>query len=112
LLPDWPGPVQGDSPEEVIRVVRVAVVLAVLLSLVSMGWATLTPARDDSAFDKQSAKKSPVDPSSFVVTKQTEILLDGKSCKYAEIPEHAVIVKMEVAADKKTLLRIHFRTPK
>jgi hypothetical protein len=46
------------------------------------------------------------------VTAETEILLDGQSCKYAEIPSQAGIVRMEVAADKKTVLKIHFRSRK
>jgi hypothetical protein len=44
-----------------------------------------------------------------VVTDRTEILLDGKPCKYEAIPATASIVRMEVAADKKTVLKIHFR---
>jgi hypothetical protein len=48
----------------------------------------------------------------FVLTSGTEILLNGKPCSYEEIPGHASIVRMEVAADKKTVLKIHFRTRK
>jgi hypothetical protein len=48
----------------------------------------------------------------FGVTSETEILLNGKPCSYDEIPSHASIVQMDVAADKKTVLKIHFRTQK
>jgi hypothetical protein len=48
----------------------------------------------------------------FVVTEQTEILLDGKPCKYQDVARDARIVRMEVAEDKKTVLKIHFRTRK
>jgi hypothetical protein len=50
--------------------------------------------------------------SEFQVTDQTEICLDGKPCKYAQVPCHASIVRMEVAADTKTVLRIEFQTGK
>jgi hypothetical protein len=46
------------------------------------------------------------------VTGETEILLNGKPCIYEGIPDHASIVQMDVAADKKTVLKIHFRTQK
>jgi hypothetical protein len=48
----------------------------------------------------------------FVVTEQTEVLLNGKPCKYEEVAGHACIVWMEVAADKKTVLKVHFRVGK
>jgi hypothetical protein len=51
-------------------------------------------------------------PTEFVVTERTEVLLNGKPCKYQDVPGHARIVWMEVAADKKTVLRAHFRTGK
>jgi hypothetical protein len=50
--------------------------------------------------------------SEFVVTSGTEILLNDKPCRYEEIPDHASIVSMEVAADKKAVLKINFRTRK
>jgi hypothetical protein len=48
----------------------------------------------------------------FVITEQTEVLLDGKPCKYQDVFGNARIVRMEVAEDKKTVLKIHFRTAK
>jgi hypothetical protein len=48
----------------------------------------------------------------FAVTKQTEILLNGQPCEYARVPSQARIEHMEVAADKKTVLRIEFRVGK
>jgi len=50
--------------------------------------------------------------SEFILTSRTEILLNGQPCRYEEIPSHASIVRMEVAADKKTVLKIHFRVRK
>jgi hypothetical protein len=48
----------------------------------------------------------------YVMTDETEVLLNGKPCKYAQVPNHARIVKMEVGIDKRTVLKIHFRTGK
>ncbi len=48
----------------------------------------------------------------FVMTERTEVVLNGKACKYADVPAKARIVRMEVAADRKTVLKIHFRTGK
>jgi hypothetical protein len=48
----------------------------------------------------------------FVLTHETEVFLDGKPCRYDKIPARASIIKMEVAADKKTVLKVHFRTRK
>jgi len=51
-------------------------------------------------------------PNDFFVTEETEVLLNGKPCSYAQIPAHASIVFMEVGADKKTVLKVHFRVVK
>jgi hypothetical protein len=48
----------------------------------------------------------------FVVTRGTVVLLNGKPCRYEDVPSHARIVRMEVAADKKTVLKVYFRTGK
>jgi hypothetical protein len=50
--------------------------------------------------------------SEFILTVGTAFLLNGKPCRYEEIPDYASIVQMDVAADKKTVLKIHFRTRK
>ena len=52
----------------------------------------------------------PATASEFVVTEQTEVLLDGKACRYADVPARATVLRMEVAPDGKTVLRIQFRT--
>jgi hypothetical protein len=48
----------------------------------------------------------------LVVTLNTEVLLDGRPCKYEQIPEDAAIIFAEVDQDRKTLLKIHFRSAK
>jgi hypothetical protein len=105
---------------------RLTLTLAVWMSLVSVASATLTPRKDTPKFGRElppaQASQLPAEVpeqatgrgagSEFVLTEQTEILLNGKPCKYAEVPAHASIVRMEVAADNKTVLKIHFRTRK
>jgi hypothetical protein len=50
------------------------------------------------------------DNTQFAVTIKTEVFLNGQLCSYEQIPADASIVRMEVAQDKKTVLRIYFRT--
>jgi hypothetical protein len=46
----------------------------------------------------------------FALTDQSEILLNGKPCRFEEVPAQASISLLELAADRHTVLRIHFRT--
>ncbi|MCS6851692.1 MAG: hypothetical protein NZ700_11055 [Gemmataceae bacterium] len=49
----------------------------------------------------------------FVVTEQTEVRLDGRPCKYADIPPSAEILFMEISSNRdRTILKIHFRSKK
>ncbi len=48
----------------------------------------------------------------LVITDKTEVQLDGKDCKLADVPGTASVVNLEVAADKKTIVKIHFQSPK
>jgi hypothetical protein len=48
----------------------------------------------------------------LVITETTEVKLDGRTCKYADIPGGAEIVLLQIAADKKAILKIHFRSKK
>jgi hypothetical protein len=108
---------------------RLTITLAAWLSIVSLASASLALRRDPPLFRKDPARAQPprrtaqadgVLPagrdrgvgSDFVVTERTEVLLNGKPCKYADVPGHATIVRMELAADGKTVLKVHFRTRK
>ena len=105
---------------------RLILTLAAWMAFVSVAWASLTPLKKLPPFGKEvpqipASKLSAQAPEQkagrgaepeFVVTHRTEVLLNGKPCKYEEIPSHASIVRMEVAVDKKTVLKIHFRTRK
>jgi hypothetical protein len=47
----------------------------------------------------------------FLITDQTEILLDGRPCKYDQVPEGAVIILLDVkSGPEKVVRKIHFRS--
>jgi hypothetical protein len=49
----------------------------------------------------------------FRITQQTEVLLDGRPCRYEQIPEGATIILLEtVTNESKEISRIHFRSPR
>jgi hypothetical protein len=106
---------------------RLALTLAVWMSLVCVATASLEPRKQSLSpradvwepqtvrtVAKVSSQPSPARASraQFQVTDQTEVLLDGKPCRYAEVPATAVIIKMEVAEDKTTVLKVYFRSRK
>ena len=113
--------------------IRLTLSLAIWLSLVSVVPASLAPRKDAPlssrkspvALDlpRQTASESPVKPammkpsvpapeSEFLMTPGTEVVLDGQPCLYEEVPVQASIVRMEVAPDRKTVIRVFFRTRK
>jgi hypothetical protein len=103
---------------------RLTLALAVWIGAASVGSASLTPRKETLTWNKEAAQTVRVaaqaketvleEPgnSEFVVGQQTEILLDGKPCEYRQIPASAAILRMEVAPDRKTAVRIYFRTRK
>jgi hypothetical protein len=105
---------------------RLLLTLAAWLIFLSVGSASLAPRKEAPVFANgvapALAPKLTTDTleqaagtgsrSEYAMTERTEVVLNGKPCKYADVPAHARIVKMDVAADKKTVLRIYFRTAK
>jgi len=68
-----------------------------------------------SKYDKEVAPDAPEPPPKaekpqYVITDQTEILLDGHACKLKEIPGTAEVTNIELASDKKTILKLHFKS--
>src|SRR5262245_62077103 len=51
-------------------------------------------------------------PAEAQLTDATEVLLDGRSCPYQDIPATASITRMVLASDGKTITRIEFRSRK
>jgi|SRR6516225_1914135 hypothetical protein len=100
---------------------RLTIALAVCLGVASLAPASLAPHRERTLAPQLPAGRAPrlstdlAAPgtgSEFQVTDGTEILLDGQACRYEDVPEHATILRMEVAPDGKTVLRIYFRRTK
>src|SRR5256885_1757247 len=100
---------------EVRRMMRMTLATAGCLVVISTASGTLTPRRERVNFPRDitlsqkldrrapapAVKPAAESESEYVLTDGTEVLLDGKACKYEQIPEHADIVHLELAADKK-----------
>ena len=102
---------------------RLAVALFIFLCLLPPASATLAPRREPTTFAKdlpaahnQQPSRAPVQTASsaedgeFTLTNETEVLLNGRACRYRDVPGNARIMHMEVAPDRKTVLKVHFRT--
>ncbi len=48
----------------------------------------------------------------LVINDRTEVQVDGRACRYQDVPANAAIVFMEVAVDKKTVLKVYFKASK
>lgn len=55
-------------------------------------------------------RSTPAQQSPLNLTKDSLVILDGRSCRYEEVPSTAVVTHIELADDEQTILRIHFRT--
>jgi hypothetical protein len=62
--------------------------------------------------DTLPAKKAPAEPAEYVLDRDAEVVVDGKRCAYKDVPADARVVRVEVAEDRRTVLRIEFRTAK
>lgn len=60
--------------------------------------------------DRGTAVASQPTKDEYQITEITEIKLDGRTCKYRDVPKNAEITSMEVTADKKIILKIHFQS--
>jgi len=106
--------------------IRLTLALVTWISLISVASASLTPRKESAALGNQMARAWSSKPLAevleqtatrgtrpeYVLTNETEVWLNGKPCRYEAVPADASIVRMEVAADKKTVLKIYFRTRK
>src|SRR5262249_51544412 len=104
--------------------IRLALALAVWVGFVAAAPASLAARKDGRLFGKEAphvpaakvpaaalavvAERAPA--SDYVVTEGTEVLLNGKPCRYKDVPDNASILRMELGPDNKTVLKIHFRT--
>jgi hypothetical protein len=106
--------------------IRLTLTLAVWMVLVPVASASVTPRSERPAYDNPALRNLAVKPrgevlrslpakettQDFTLTEQTEVLLDGKPCRFQDLPAQATIVGMEVAADRKTVLKVRFRSGK
>jgi hypothetical protein len=54
---------------------------------------------------------APANPGArLIITRETEIRLDGRLCSYEQVPATAVITFAEVEADLQTAVCIHYRS--
>ncbi len=102
---------------------RLALALAVWISVASLGPASLAQQKEGPREDRKAPQLrdaqvparaldlvvTRVSPSEYVVTEETEVLLNGKPCRYQDVPEHATILRMELGWDNRTVLKVHFR---
>ena len=114
---------------------RLTIALLALLCFLSSATATLAPrqnyvvfredrldkllgnSRPETRKDSSSeVAKQPTDgeqKAEFHITAQTEVKLDGRPCKYEEVPKDAVIIHLEVeSSSNQAILKIHFRSKK
>lgn len=70
--------------------------------------------RPESLTIRQASSPSPtVAPDGpLTLTPKTEVLVNGKPCAYRDVPQGASILRVEVAEDRTTILRIEFRVRK
>ena len=108
---------------------RLTLAFAALLYSLPTATAAFTPHTDFAAFgidalptslkarvpdlDKIASTPSRRDAprkQSFDVTDETEVRLDGRSCKLQDVPGTAAIATLELAADGKTVTKLHFKS--
>lgn len=121
--------------EKVSMMNRRVLALLTLLCLFSPASASLAPRKDSidarrgwshtvitnstqelwKSSSGELVKESPGQrqPTEFRITDQTEVQLDGRPCKYEEVPNDAVIIHLEAASEtNRVILKIHFRSKK
>jgi hypothetical protein len=98
--------------------IRLTMVLVASFLSLSLAHASLAPQKERSIFDRPLPPAPKAEPAEeqegggLVISDDTEVKLDGKGCKYEEIPESAEVILLEVGKDKKSVLKLHFRTKK
>lgn len=99
--------------------IRPVFVVLTLITLLPSTMATMTPRNEFSAQRLNGRlplgkllSASPEDRP-YQVTERTEVMLDGRKCRYEKVPNSATIILMEIdSEDSRVILRIHFRSQK
>src|SRR5262245_6934758 len=95
---------------------RCMMVLVVLLGAIPSAAASLAPRKESLPFEKGLPREqgwvqwTRVFPQErgFQITTETTVRLNGRPCKYEEIPADARIRHLEVGPDGQTILRVDF----
>lgn len=91
----------------------VAVLCSVSVAHATLGPAPASPNRERAREALRAAGSIPAAaPGELQVTRATAVLVDGRECAYRNVPPGATVVLIEVAPDRRTVLRIEFRTRK
>ena len=99
--------------------IRSVLVLLMCLTFLPPAMATITPHHELAARRETDqllvSKVIPAlaqDPP-YRITEKTEVMLNGRKCRYEEVPSSARIILMEIDSDEsKVILRIHFQDRK
>ncbi len=99
--------------------IRLALGLIACLAFSSSATAIVTPHKEyarlrESAF-RPAAQSFLVraEERPYQIHEETEVRLDGRKCRYADVPDTAEIILMEIDSDEsRIILRIHFRSRK
>ena len=107
---------------------RLTLVIAALLCPLSAVMASFSPHTDYPALgrdalaapgsrlpdlDKNAAERTAQKESqkqSFTITDETDVRLDGRACKFEDVPGTATVVAIDLAADGKTVVKLHFKS--
>jgi hypothetical protein len=93
---------------------RSLLAVAVLWGSFAVGLAhAANPPAEKKAQQETIRVATPTGTLEFLITDDTVVELDGRRCHYADVPDAAVIVRLEVSAvDDRTVIRVLFRTKK
>jgi hypothetical protein len=104
---------------------RLLIALLVVFGVLSAATASMVPPKGGSVLDTGLLARTKALPPSvvrqatgrgereeFLLTEDSEVLLDGRACKYKEVPANVSIIRLEVGPDNRTILKVHFRTRK
>jgi hypothetical protein len=86
-----------------------------LLLALALAWGLPVPETGTASPGYTSVRSGQTAPTArerLVITEATTILLDGRRCRYDQVPAQSVITFAEVGPDRQTVLRIHFRRAK
>jgi hypothetical protein len=98
---------------------RLTTALVALLCCLPLAQGKVAPRKDCPTCSKQFTQRAIKEAfateesnDDLVITAATEIQLDGRACKYEDVPKGAEVVLLQIASDKKAILKIHFRSKK